>query len=699
MSEYKYFNRDLSWLSFNYRVLQEAYDRKIPLYERIKFMAIFSNNLEEFYRVRVSYYRALIQNLSPDHEKIERVNPKKVIHQINAIVSKQQGEFNNLFYLEIIPELKKNGIILVDNETELTEDQEEFIEQTFNHDILPSIQPVLLVRKKVRPFLKTGQIYLVLNLYTHYKTLGSASKVRRPKYGIIKLPTDHNISRFIELPEKNDKYYIMFLEDLLMRHVNKLFPGYHIDSWYSFKVTRDADLEYEDYDQEDLIEVIENIENTRAIGAPNRFQYDARIPSNVLKYLIETFGIDEETIVQGGRTHNYRDFFAFPNPLSPRLENKKFKPLKLTELELESSIFRAIEKKEYMLHFPYQSFDYFIRFLNEAAYDESVEEIKTTQYRVARNSAVVEALINAALNGKKVTVFVELKARFDEEANLKYAREMKQAGIKIIYSIPKLKVHSKLAIVVRKENLGKSLAFLGTGNFNEKTARLYCDHGFFTTDEVILSDLKRLFSHFEDQTVELKFKEILVPNYNMIETYKELIDNEIRLAREGKSGYILLKMNGLEDTEMISKLYEASENGVKVDCIIRGICCLIPNQPYSKNIRVIRIVDRFLEHARIFVFQNNGNHKIYMGSADWMKRNLYRRIECVFPIKNIELKKEILDLLKIQLSDNTSARIVDENMENVPVKQEGPAIRTQEETYRFLQDKLNYKIEFAYNTI
>jgi len=688
--QYDYFNRDISWLSFNYRVLEEAYDNSLPLYERIKFLAIYSNNLEEFYRVRVSYYRGLIRELPNGHPKLKMVQPEKILREINRIVSIHQTEFHKLFNDSIIPDLEEKGIYLLEYNDNLDEKQKKAISTIFKHEILTAIQPVLLVKKRVKPFLKTGNVYIVLKLYVRSKSFKNYKRGTRPQYALIKLPTDHGVSRFIEIESDDDKNYIMFLEDVIMSNVHKVLPGYHIDNWFSIKITRDADLEYEDFDGEDLIEVIENIETTRAIGEPNRFQYDASMPKNMLQFLMETFDIDERNLVKGGRTHNFRDFFNFPNPLSPELEHNKFTPLRVAELEETNSILAAMEKRDFMLHFPYQTFDYFINFLNEAATNPDVEEIQTTQYRVASKSAVVEALISAALNGKKVTVFVELKARFDEENNLQYARAMKQAGINIIYSIPGLKVHAKLAMVTKKHKDGEGqqrYAFLGTGNFNEKTARLYGDHGFLTTEQALIDDLIQLFQYLKDQSTPVNFRHVLVPNINMVETFDQLINTEVEQAKLGKKAYMCLKMNGLEDPVMIDKIYRASENGVKIDLIVRGICRVIPEKPYSKNIRVIRIVDRFLEHARVFWFHHRGENLMYMGSADWMRRNLYRRIECIFPIHNIEIKQEMIDILNIQLHDNIKARLVNKEMENTHIPINNNPVQSQVAIFKYLKNK------------
>jgi polyphosphate kinase len=686
---YSYFNRDLSWLHFNHRVLNEARDKSLPLYERIKFLAIYSNNLEEFYRVRISYYRNLIRELPAEDPKFQRVQPNKLIDEINGLVSQHQAEFSEIFNNEILPELRNNRIFLLRRKDKLNTSQQAFSKQIFFSNVLPSLQPVILKKRRVKPFLKTGQVYICIKFYR----TGIPAWMQRCVYGMVKIPTDHDVARFIEFPEEKGNYYIMFLEDLIMRNIKSIFPGYTVSDWYNIKVTRDADLEYDDYVGEDLIDVIERIGSARELGHPNRFQFDYKMPAGMIDFLKASFNLEDRDLVKGGAIHNFRDFFNFPNPMAPRLENEKIIPLRVRELDDVDSLINEFNRKEYMLHFPYQTYNYFIRYLQEAANDPKVSEIKATQYRVAANSAVVDALITAAENGKKVTVFVELKARFDEEANLRHARDMKQAGIKIIYSIPGLKVHAKLALVIRQNHEGddQSVAYIATGNFNERTARLYCDHGFFTSESKVIDELKSLFIYLEDQRFKPKFKHILVPNFNMVERFTELIDQEIQHVKNGHEGYICLKMNGLEDPVMVDMLYRASEQGVKIDIIVRGICILVPNQKYSKNIRLIRIIDRFLEHDRVFVFRNNGKEIVYAGSADWMRRNLYRRIECDFPITNKKIKKELIDLLNIQLNDNVKARLIGDDMLNKRVKRTGHPIRSQVEIYNFLKQKEDAK--------
>jgi polyphosphate kinase len=688
MSKYEFFNRDISWLSFNYRVLEEAMDRSLPIFERIKFLAIYSNNMEEFYSVRVSYYKQMLRQEKRFPEQIKRVQPARIIQEINEIVNEQQVVFHKVYEQEILPELEKNNIHVVGGDDELSEKEINFIREVFFIDVLTQIQPVLLLKYRIRPFLQTGNVYLALEMVIKDRFDKKTGK-RRDQYGIIKMPLDRNLPRFIELPSEGKKHKVIFLEDLIMRHVDAIFPGFLVNNYYSIKLTRDADLEYDDYEGEDLIDVIEDLRKHRSLGKPNRFQYDRAVPKRLLNYLIKSFYLESDILVKGGSRHNFRDFFTFPNPLSPELEIEKWPPLPIPIIENnEGTMASLIEEKDLLLNVPYQRYDYLIDFLTQASRDTSVVEIKTTQYRVAENSTVIKALINAAENGKEVTVFVELKARFDEEANLEWAAEMKKAGIKIIYSIPKLKVHAKLALVIREEGsvIGDQV-YLGTGNFNEKTAKLYGDHGLFTSHIGIVNEVKDLYKFLGDQDYECKFEHILVPGFNMVEKFKKLIQQEIKNAKKGNEAYILLKMNGLQDIPLVEELYKASEAGVTIDIIVRGICILKPNQPYSKNIRLIRIVDRFLEHARVYVFHNNGKPKVFMGSADWMKRNLTKRIECVFPIYEKELKEEVLDLLNLQLSDNVKACIIDENLQNVRIQNDQPSLRSQLASYEYFLEK------------
>ncbi len=437
MGKYEYTNRDISWLSFNLRVLQEAMDKTLPLYERIKFLAIYSNNMEEFYQVRVSYYKQMLRHQREfPKQHIRNVDPLRIIKQINEIVTNQQSIFHLIYEKEILPDLRRNGIIVVDDMDELSDEQKSFVSEVFYSTIITSVQPVLLVKKKVRPFMKTGQPYIALEMVSK----DSNKKKQLERYGIIKIPTDHNISRFVELPKKDDKHYIMFVEDVIMQHIDAIFPGYTVKNNYSLKLTRDADMEYDDYEGEDLIDAIDRIRSHRSVGKPNRFQFDRAMPEKLLDYLTTSFHISKDIMVMGGNRHNFRDFFSFPNPTYPKFEIESLPPIPIPALANQKKpIASLISKKDFLLSPPYQPFEHYLRYLREASTDPTVKEIKTTQYRVSDHSVVVNSLIAAAENGKKVTVFVELKARFDEEANLKWAYEMTKAGIRIIYSIPKLK--------------------------------------------------------------------------------------------------------------------------------------------------------------------------------------------------------------------------------------------------------------------
>lgn len=688
----KYFIRDLTWLSFNYRVLEEAKNPDLPVYERLKFFAIYSSNLDEFYKVRVAGYRSLVDVPVNSRKKLA-YNPEEVLKEMQDIISKQQKEFYKIFQHNLLPELRENKIILHQTEGKLGEEHQQFIKDYFYTEILPYVQPSLIVRGKIHSFLQDNAIYLAVKLYNKTrktsKTKQNSKRRRIAKYALMRIPT-HHIPRFIQLPKIDENYYIILLDDVIKYNLAFLFPGYEIDSSYSIKLSRDADLAIEDEFHGDLIQKIRKSLIRRKTGRPCRFLYDKDVPEGLLKVLISVFNLSQEDLVPGAKYHNRSDFFDFPNPLSPKLEIPPMPQLHIKSLDEYDSIFEAIKRKDWLMHYPYQTYDYVIDFFTQASVDPKVTEIKTTQYRVAKNSAIGNALINAARNGKKVTVFVEVKARFDEEMNLHWAEKMKKAGITVIPSIPGLKVHAKVGLVLRKsarKSKQRGYAFLSTGNFNEKTAKLYADHGFFTAKDDIIDELGHLFLHLEDQSYRYDFKTILVAQFNMVPEIIKKIDREIKNVKKGKKGYMILKMNGLEGNKIIDKLYEAGQAGVEIDLIVRGICCLIPNQEYSPNIRITRIVDQYLEHARVWVFYNNGENDTYIASADWMKRNLYRRIESGIPIRDKVLKKELIDILQIQLKDNTSARWIDEKMNNVckACEPDEPKFRAQYDTYQYLK--------------
>jgi polyphosphate kinase len=678
----KYINRDISWLSFNGRVLEEAKDISLPVFERLKFLAIYSSNLDEFYKVRVASYRRL---LTKSGNKAYR-EASELLQKILKIVDLQQNEFGKIFWDDLVPKLREHNIVLLENET-LLNSHHEFIREYFSQEIIPYLNPVLLIKGKILPFLQDDAIYLAIKLLKKKELSDGDSKKRKGRYAILNIPTD-KIARFIKIPGTDGEYSIIVLDDIIKLNLEVLFPGYEIDSSFSIKLSRDADLGIDDEFTGDLAAKISSSLIKRKTGAPSRFLYDNNIPKDFLKLLRDTFKLSKEDLVPGGRYHNFSDLFSFPNPFSPDLEVEKLPGLYNKDLESYDSMLEAIGIKDWMIHFPYHSYDPVIRFLNEAAIDPLVEEIRTTQYRVASDSAIVNALINANNNGKKVTVFVEVKARFDEYSNLQFAKIMKKEGIKIIYSIPGLKVHAKVALVLRKPEKEKpdAYAFLSTGNFNEKTAKIYADHGFFTSDKNITGELKDLFSFLEKQQEKPKLKHLLVDQINIKNEFLKKINREIENAEAGKEAWMILKMNGLDHKKIINKLYEASEKGVKIDLIVRGICCLIPGEKFSENITVTRLVDRFLEHARVFVFCNDGHPEMYMASADWMNRNLNRRIELCFPVHDENIKNEVMKILKLQLSDNTKARILDKDHRNLQREFDGGEnIRAQIETYYFLK--------------
>ena len=684
-SESKYYNRELSWLSFNQLVLEQIQDKSLPLFERIKFLAIYSSNLDEFYRVRVAYHRSLIDLPSKNRKDLD-YKPEKVLENIKKEVFKQQIEFENEYYNQIIPELKEIGITLFDNQ-EIEDVHTEFIKDYFSKDLFPEIQPVLLSSSgAVMSFLKDNVIYLAIKMQRKNRP-----EQKKPRYAVIQVPTK-TLGRFIQLPNYKGKHFVMFLEDMVRQHLSSIFPGYEILSSYSIKLSRNADLMIEDEFSGNLLGKLRKSLKQRKTGFPARFSFDRSIPDDLLDVLKLAFNLTENDFVPAGKYLNFSDFFSFNNPLSPKYEIEPLKPLKHPVLDKYDSILDAIDKHDLLLHFPYHTYDYVLRFFSEAAVDPDVEEIKTTQYRVATNSAIVNALIAAAGNGKDVTVFVEVKARFDEQTNINFADKMKAAGINIITGIPGLKVHAKAALLIKKtakKKNGKSYAFLSTGNFNEKTATQYSDEGFFTSDKAIIKDLRKLFLYLETPLDNFNFKNILVPRFNMMDVFKEKISREIQHAKDGKKASLIFKMNGLGDKEMIDMLYDASSENVNIDLIVRGICKLKPGMPYSENIKITRIVDRFLEHARIYAFYNNGDWEVYISSSDLLTRNLRRRVEALIPIYNKELIKEIIDILHIQLQDNTKAKFLNSEIKNINkiTEENSPLYRAQIDTYLYLQKK------------
>lgn len=682
---YKYFKRDISWLSFNYRVLMEATNDSLPIYERIKFLSIYSSNLEEFYKVRVSgYHSSIMKSIKRDESIEEALN---TLIDINTEVVRQEKEYYRIFSNIILPGLERENIILYQTE-DICDVHKPYVEKFFNEEVFPFLQPMIIQKGHINSFIQDNRIYLAIHLERRKNKRNNTGKNIDPTYALMKIP--HNqLSRFVKLPKIENKHYIMFIDDIIKANLKSIFPGYEIKECYSIKISRDADFSLDNEDQKDIAERILTKVRKRKIGAVTRFQYDRDMPDYFLKYLREVYEIEDEELLKGFKYLNLADLISLPNPIGERLEQNLPKPLREPEFEKNTSILSVLRKQDVLLHFPYQSFDYLLRFLMQSAFDPKVIEIKVTQYRVAENSAVINSLLSAAKNGKKVTVFVELKARFDEENNYFSSELMQQAGIKIIYSLPGLKVHAKVAYVRKRSNDPeqpiKGYAYLGTGNFNEKTARIYSDKGLLTSNREIIEELDEVFNVLEGNGQRIGFNRLLVAQFNMIPSISRMIDREIDHVTNGKKGRIIIKLNSLEDKEMINSLYRASEAGVEIDLIIRGICCLIPNQSYSKNIKITRIVDSYLEHSRIWYFHNMGESDLYLSSADWMSRNLHRRIEVAFPILDPNIKQEIVDILKIQLADNTSAVWINEKLENLFKTNQEKTIRAQRDTYEYLK--------------
>ena len=687
-NSHKYFKRDISWLSFNYRVLLEAEDETLPIYERIKFLSIYSSNLEEFYEIRVAEHRGVIMKKNFTEES--GAEAEETLAEITEEVNRQQREYYRIFS-KVLQELNRQDIYLY-QDSRPEPFHEEFVHNFFNEEVFPFLSPVMIQAGDIRTFIRDRRLYLVIRMVKKSKRMAEPDYVPDYYYALMKIPYA-KVPRFIELPTHEGKHYIMFIDDIIRANLSSIFPGYVVESCYSIKISRDADIYLDDEKGGNIVENIRKKVKKRKIGALSRFMYDSNMPDDFLAFICNAFGITTDDLVLGGRYNNLQDLIKLPNPRGKELEQQVPSPMRVPFLDEMGSVFRAVKKRDILLHFPYQSFDYLIRFLMEAAFDPKVDEIKITQYRVAENSAVINTLISAAQNGKKVTVFVELKARFDEENNMSTAERMEQAGIRIIYSIPGLKVHAKVAVILRKDTEDgckrRDFAYLSTGNFNEKTARIYSDMALLTSNAELITDINKVFAVLEGKLAGPTFRHLLVARFNMVPELTRMIHREIEHVKAGRKGRIVLKMNGLHDQNMINELYNASENGVEIDLIVRGICCLVPNRPFSANIKVTRIVDMFLEHSRIWYFYNDGEEELFLTSADWMRRNLNRRIETAFPILNAEIKRNIIDILNIQLQDNVKACLIDEHLHNNFKRDGNPVtVRAPLAVYEYLKNKI-----------
>lgn len=675
-----FLNRDISWLSFNYRVLQEAKDLNVPVVERIRFQGIYSSNLDEFFRVRIATIKAIMR--SSKKVKKELDYSVEMLHkQLMATIHLQQLEFEEIFKLNI-NDLAKNNVLLL-NQNKLTALDKEFISTLYEYKISMYLQPLVLHKQKIRPFLVNASLYLAVDLQ---------NKNGAQRLGLVRIPSQE-MGRFIELPTAHDMpKSVLFLDDAIRAMLPTIFPGFTVKAAYSFKLTRDQELYLGDEFSGDLISKIKTGLQKRNVGLPTRFIYDRKIPSRLLTELCQTIGIQETELIEEGQYHNNSDLLKFPNVGAANTVYKPLPPLNHSSLSLSQPLLPFIQNNDLLLQYPYQSYNYVINFFKEAVENTEVREIWITQYRVARNSIIMKLLIDAVKKGKKVNVFIEIKARFDEEQNLLWAQELTDAGVKVTFSLPGIKVHCKLALIRRTVNRKQYYSvYISTGNFNESTSKIYSDFGLFTSDERYTSEVRQVFTYLGTGKRPTLFKHLLIGQFGLFEKLQTLIQNEQKFAEQGQSAQIILKINSIEEENIINDLYEASQAGVDIKIIVRGICCLKPGLPeISENIKAISIIDRFLEHARIFVFNNNGNRLIYLSSADIMERNLHRRIECAFPIYNPLHQKEIMDYLDIQLNDNAKARIIDytnQNQRQITTSLE--RFESQHETYQYYKNKLS----------
>lgn len=691
ISKRKAIARDISWLSFNARVLQEAADPTVPLRERIRFLGIFSNNLDEFFRVRVATLKRMIQFGHKANMHLED-NPQEILDEIQMTVLNQQGEFHRIW--EEVKALLKEQKILLLTEKELNKEQQEFVRNYFEEEVSSEVIPLMIENIQQFPTLKDKTIYLGVVMWKRESAL-------RRKYALIEIP-GRSMNRFVILPShKPDEHHIILLEDIIRFNLPDIFSYFGYDQYQShiFKVTRDAEI---DIDQDVSTTIIQKLEKgikNRRKAKTVRFVYDREMDPGLLEYLVRRMGLTKrDNLIPGGRIHNFRDFMDFPEQVfkEKRHRKKPFDHPLLTERRVSD----VIQEKDLLLHFPYHSFTPMIDLLREAAFDPDVVSIKITCYRLAPQSKIINALINAVSIGKEVVVMLELRARFEEEANLQWKERLEEEGAKVLVEIPNLKVHSKICVIRKKTANNNDLlyGFVSTGNLNERTAKLYADHCLLTSNQKIMADVNRMFNYLEQPKSAINFlkdcKYILPSPLFAKRALLQLIDEEIKQARKKKTAAITLKMNSLSDEDMIQKLQEAARAGVQIKLIVRGIFCMLSDhKKYKKPVKAISIVDEYLEHARVWVFHNRGKEKVYLSSADWMKRNLEHRVEATCPIWNENLKLELMDILEIQLQDNVKARKQDNELSNEYIRTTRKKIRSQVETYNYLYKKQNLKIE------
>ncbi|WP_336514044.1 polyphosphate kinase 1 [Pollutibacter soli] len=677
--------RDISWLSFNARVLQEAADPTVPLKERIRFLGIFSNNLDEFFRVRVAALKRMISLGKKARMHLEQ-SPQKILDSIQLIVLEQQSEFNRIWNL-ILQEMKREKII-IKTEKDLTRDQQKFVTTFFEEEVRSNVNPLMIENIQEFPYMREKSIYLAV-------VMSRKNSAYKRKYSLIEVPT-RAVSRFIQLPSSRPgEHQIILLEDIIRFNLPQIFAFFEYEKFsaHIIKFTKDAEFDI-DYDEAlSLTAKIERGLKNRRRGKPVRFTYDKEIDPALLEYLIRRSGLTKKDhLIPGGRIHNFRHFMDFPSAVFRGKQNRR-KPFMQQDLSNTTRVTDVILKKDVLLSFPYHSFNPIIDLLRESAMDPDVTMIKITAYRLASQSKVVNALINAARNGKQVIVVLELRARFDEENNLEWKEILELEGVKVVTGVPDLKVHAKICLIrKRKNNQTIHYGFVSTGNLNEKTSTVYCDHCLLTANKNIMADVNRIFNYLENHTTGAKYLKmcntLLISPTNMRKELLKNIQAEIKAARSKKKASITVKLNSLSDDILIFKLYEAATAGVEVKMIIRGICCaLTQNKKFKVAMRAISIVDEYLEHARVLIFHNQGKEKVIISSSDWMVRNLDHRVEAAVVIQQPAIAKELREIIEIQLKDNVKARILDNHQNNKYVKAVGKKIRSQVEIYQYLLKK------------
>ena len=679
-------NRDISWMYFNRRILDEASDQANPLLERLSFLGIFSNNLDEFFQIRVATLRRMIELEDNMHPAV--TNSSKILKKILKLNEQYTVDFDAIF-LDLYSELQKENIYIV-NETQLTLEQEKFVENFYREELMNSLFPILVSRMSVEPKLNDKSIYMAVKISNTVKH----DKNDKKEYALIEVPTGE-FSRFFVLPKEEEKNCIMFLEDVIRFCLPRIFAQLNHDRYeaYTIKFTRDAEMEFDNTAYQSLLEKVSKGVKSRKYGLPVRFVYDRDIPSDLLRYTKKLLKIDKNDVAVGGsRYHNLKDLMSFPKIKRPGLKFVDHHPVPIRAFEESINMISLIRKKDRFLHFPYHSFDNFIRLLRESAINPEVKEIKISLYRLAKNSKVIKALICAALNGKKVTAIVELLARFDESSNINWATKMQEAGIKVILGVEGLKIHSKLALITARKG---NIACIGTGNFHEGTATVYTDFTLMTAHKDITDEVKNVFEFLEQPYLNPTFKQLMVAPQYMRKKLINMIRTETENAKKGLPAYIFCKINHIVDEKIIEKLYQASNAGVVIKLLVRGNCSLVTGIPkQSENIHAFGIVDRYLEHSRILIFANGGDERYYLGSADWMMRNLDYRVEVYTPVYDPDIQKQLKRVIEFGLKDNVKARIVDGSGKNrVNVTQSETPFRSQEELYKFY--KKEYEAGFV----